>query len=147
MDGGIMLAKLRRVLVLFALATLCSLPLYAHQVALKNGFVIHFQKYRVADNKLYYVGDSGKEVAVPLSTINMELTQQLNTAEKTPLKLPGMSATQETNGDGQPASLGELAQRLRSKDAKTTNQRVFTNDDFSHTASPDTLPGAPSTKD
>lgn len=130
----------------FALITLCSLPLHAHQAALKNGFVIHFQKYRVEGNNLYYVGDDGKEISVPLSTINMELTRQLNTAEKTPLKLPGMSATNATNGDGPPASLGELAQRLRPGDAKTTKQRVFTDDNFSHTAGPDALSGAPSTK-
>ncbi len=132
--------------VAFALTTLCSVRLYAHQVALKNGFVVHFQKYRLAANNLYYLGDDGKEVSVPLSTINMELTQQLTAAEKTPLKLPGMSATKATNGDGQPPSLGELAQRLRSGDAKTTNQRVFTDDNFSHTVSADALPGAPSTK-
>jgi len=135
-----MLAKLRRVLVLFALATLCSLPLYAYQVALKNGFVIHFQKYRVADNKLYYVGDSGKEVAVPLSTINMELTQQLNTAEKTPLKLPPEATTKAVNGGSQPTSLGALAQSIadvarknQTKDAHVTAKRVWTSDDFPST--------------
>jgi len=124
----------------FALIMLCYLPLYAHQVALKNGFVIHFQKYRVADNNLYYLGDDRKEVSVPLNTINMELTQQLNTAEKTPLKLPTEATTKAVSDGSQPASLGVLAQRIadvarknQTKDAHITAKRVWTSDDFSST--------------
>jgi hypothetical protein len=140
------MSKLLQSAVVVLFGVFSALPSSAQQVALKSGFVVQIQKYHVAGNKLYYVGPDGKAVSVPLDQINMELTQQLNAAEKTPLKLPGMSATNETDRDDRAASLGEQAKRLRPEDSKATNQRVFTDDNFSHTATSDALPGASSTK-
>jgi hypothetical protein len=47
----------------------------AHQVALKDGRVIQFEKYRVADGALVYTGSDGKEAKIALADIDLGRTR------------------------------------------------------------------------
>lgn len=126
-----LLSKFSQAAFLVLFAALLVAPSWAQQVVLKDGFVVHIHKYHVSADKLYYVGDDGKQTSILLSDINLALTQQLNAEEKTALKLPGMSNTRKTTtADQKTESLGELAQRLRPKNLKPATQRVFTNENF-----------------
>ncbi len=119
---------MRRVLIL-GFAAICLAPsLCAYDVALENGSVIHFQKYRVADNKLIYLSESGEELSVPMSDINLSLTRQMNEKEKPPLELPGLTGNAKTKQSPEP--LGDVARQLGVKPESDAEGHVFTNDDF-----------------
>lgn len=110
-----------------ALALIGAKPLAAYEIALKDGRIVHCKKYRVADGKLYFTDDTGRDDSVPLDSINLDLTGQLNRNEKPSLELPGLLSGDESKGAPQ-TSLGEIARRLRSEKPVSTG-RVFTNDD------------------
>lgn len=103
------------------------LPLSAHQLVLKDGRIIKFDKYRVTETTVLYVDADGKEIAVPLRGVDLERTQQLNAQESVPLKLPGMVSP--ASGVNDEAPLGDTARKAKGKD-KTATKRVYTNDDF-----------------
>jgi hypothetical protein len=102
----------------------------AHQVALKDGRIVQFEKYRVADGSLVYTGSDGKEAKVALADIDLTRTRQLSAADVPPLDLPGLANPGATPSPDQ--SLGAIARKVRPKDANVTGQRVFTDDDLSH---------------
>lgn len=111
--------------------------LFAYDVVLKNGLVIHFQKYRVAEDKLFYTIDSGKETSVPLSEINIRATDQLNRTEEPPLNLPGFredSTTPAANQVGAP--LGDIVKHAQPRNRNVETRRVYTNDDFRSSSPP-----------
>jgi len=112
-----------------AILLLVALPAFAHEVALKDGRIIQFQKYRTSETALLYIDDQGKEVSIPLDSINLDRTCELNTKENPPLNLPGMIATSSSaNLNGQ-ASLGDMARKLR-KDEPQATRRTYTTDDL-----------------
>jgi hypothetical protein len=124
--------KLRQlVLALMLLATFASI-VAAHQIALKDGRIIQFEKYRVVDGQLFYVNSDGKEVQVALSSIDLDRTRVLSASDSPPLELPGLfpNNVMVSPKDGQ--SLGEIARQVRPKDTKVTAQRTFTDDDVAH---------------
>jgi hypothetical protein len=133
----------RKFLVGLGLYLSLTMSVDAYHVALKNGQVIEFQKYRVTETALLYIDPAGNEIHLKLSDINMERTQQLNLSEKAPLDLPGfvqkpLPAT--PSSDNQP-SLGDLARKAHKG---TTNKRVFTNDDVATTSPDSSGPGSSS---
>jgi len=110
--------------VLF-LATLAS----AHQVALRNGAVIQFEKYRVVNNELLYLDASGVERSVRLTDINYARTKELNASENPPFNLPLLSAN-SAPAKTAPMPLGDVARQVGAKPETEAEGRVFTNDDF-----------------
>src|SRR5208282_6585737 len=75
------------------LALICLAPvLYAYDVALRDGRVIHFQTYRVVNKELLYTPENGVEQSVLLSDINFERTRELNEKANPPLDLAGWVA-------------------------------------------------------
>lgn len=112
-----MSARLGFLLIMLGLFVLVALPLYAYQVALKDGRIIEFQKYRVAGGHLYYVASDGKEATTPLAAIDLERTRQLNAGASPPLALPGLMASDVSSGQAEP-SLGDYARKLREKQSK-----------------------------
>jgi len=42
------------------------------------------------EEKLFYIGEGGKEIAIPLNSIDLDRTRQLNAQEPVPLDLSGM---------------------------------------------------------
>lgn len=117
-------------------------PVEAHQVVLKNGRVIQFEKYRVTEQLLLYVDNNGKEVGVPLSEIDLDHTRELSATDTEPLVLPGLvHSPPDSNSNTQP-TLGDMARNLRKKDAGATSKRVFTNDDVASAPS-DTAGSSP----
>jgi hypothetical protein len=92
----------------------------AYDVVLKTGAVIHFQKYRLSGNQLFYVAESRKEVSVPLSDINLAATREKNENANPPLATPGLY----------PAPLGDIARNLNGKPETNPEGYVFTDDDF-----------------
>jgi hypothetical protein len=119
----------RFALALFLVASVLALPLLAYDVALKDGRIIHFKKYRVAESKLCFTDDEGREDSVELESINIDLTRQLNRNENPPLELPGLSKNQANEAPPQQPSLGDLARQVRGN-KPTTTQRIYTNDDL-----------------
>jgi hypothetical protein len=124
---------LHRVLTLgFAMLLLAPL-LCAYDVALRNGTVIHFQTYRVVNNELLYLAESGEERSVLLTDINFARTRELNENADPPLDLQNwidtMNAARKTSPPPKPP-LGDVAQQLGLKGAVDAEGRVFTNDDF-----------------
>ena len=114
---------------LLPILLLWALPVSAYTVALKDGQVIQFRKYRATETALLYVDDQGKEISIPLASVDLERTSELNTKENPPLNLPGLIATSPGRDlDSQP-SLGEIARNFRKKDATAPSTRVFSNDD------------------
>jgi hypothetical protein len=119
------------------LALVLVFPLYAYHVALKNGRIIEFQRYRATETALLYVDDQGREISVPLGSIDLDRTRELNSKENPPLSLEDLiKISTSKNPDDQP-SLGEVARSVRKKDASAARGRVFTNDDVAP-ASPTT---------
>lgn len=114
---------------LLPILLLVALPLFAYDVVLKDGRVIRFQKYRATETDLLYIDDQGKEISIPLDSVDLDRTRELNTKENPPLNLPGLITTSAgRNLDGQP-SLGEIARNFRKKDATAPSKRVLSNDD------------------
>lgn len=130
-----MVERLRRLLTLgFAVILLAPL-LCAYQVALRNGSVIHFEKYRVVNNELLYVSQSGEERSVLLTDINFARTEELNAKENPPLDVQAlidqMNAARKDASAPKPAPpLGDVARQLGLKGDGNAEGRVFTNDDF-----------------
>jgi hypothetical protein len=121
--------KLIRFLVFVGLIAAMASPTSGHQVALKDGKIIKFQKYRATETHLSYVDENGKEISVLLSDIDMERTRQLNASENPPLDFPGLaSAASQGTSVGQP-SLGQIARNLR-KNKPEPAKHAFTTDDF-----------------
>jgi hypothetical protein len=118
-----------------ALVICVVVPLHAYELVLKNGKIVHFQKYRVDGQELRYVDADGNESSISLSEVDMDRTRDLNSKESPALELPGLS--NRKNGDRavvdpQP-SLGEIARKLREKgqvQTPLTSKRTFTNDDI-----------------
>jgi len=124
------MSKLARTLLgLLAILIFIALPLFAYEVALKDGRVIHFQKYRVTETDLFYVDDQGKEIPIPLSSVDFDRTRKLNANENPPFDLPGLATRTELSSSKSEPSLGDIAKKVRPKSAKVTTQRVFTNED------------------
>jgi len=113
--------------IVLPLVSVIAEPIMAYVVALKDGRMVHFKQYHVADGKLYFTNDGGRDDSVPLDSINLDLTGQLNRDAKPPLELPGLLRGDENKGAPQ-NSLGEIARRLRNK-KPVSAERVFTNDD------------------
>jgi hypothetical protein len=111
-------------------AALFAPPVRAHQVALRDGRVIQFEKYRVADGSLVYTGSDGKEAKIALADIDLTRTRQLSAADVPPLDLPGLANQGAAPSPEQ--SLGAIARKVRPKDTSVTGQRVFTDDDVAH---------------
>jgi hypothetical protein len=131
-----MVGRLHRVLTI-AFAVLFLAPLLcAYDVALRNGSVIHFQKYRVVNNELLYTPEGGQERSVLLSDINFARTRELNVKENPPLDLAGwidkMNAAKKSPAPPKPPPppLGDVARQLGLKGEVDAEGRVFTNDDF-----------------
>lgn len=121
---------IRRNLVMLFLAALVALPLCAYDLVLNDGRVINFQKYRVEGDKLFYIGNDGKEVSISLTDVDLGRTRQLNVAATPPLELPGLKNPSEPTSANTPTSLAEIARKVR-KSNPTTSKRVFTSEDFS----------------
>jgi len=123
---------------LLAILLLVALPVLAYEVALKDGRVIQFQKYRASENALLYIDDQGKEISIPLSSVDLDRTRELNAKENPPLNLPGLITTSaSSNLDSQP-SLGEIARQLRARQGAkeiAPTKHTYSSDDF--------IPGAP----
>jgi hypothetical protein len=124
-----------RNLILFwlTLVALIAVPLRAHQVALKDGKTIQFERYHSTETMLFYTAGDGKEVAIPLKDVDLERTRRLNATEPMPLDLPGLIPPGGTNG-GEP-SLADIARQQRKGISVTPAKRVLTDDDVPH-ASP-----------
>jgi hypothetical protein len=131
----ITMAKLVRIFLGFLpILLLGAFPVFAYEVALKDGRIIQFQKYRVARDKLYYIAADEREQSVQLITIDVERTRELNAKEVVPLELPGLvaQARSETT-DSQAASLGEIARQLRAKrvaEEQIPTKHTYSSDDF-----------------
>jgi hypothetical protein len=103
----------RTFLGILAILLLVVSPLFAYDVVLKDGSVIHFQKYRATETALLYIDDQGKEISIPLTSVDLDRTRELNAKENPPLNLPGLvTASSSANPDGQ-ASHGDIARNLR----------------------------------
>jgi hypothetical protein len=105
--------------------------LYAYHVALKNGRIIEFQRYRATETALLYVDDQGREISVPLGSIDLDRTRELNSAESPALDLPGMQARDPSKTSEYQVSLGEAARRVN-RGPTPTRKRIFTDDDVAH---------------
>jgi hypothetical protein len=126
----VIMAKLSRIISgILATLLLVAVPVFAYEVTLKDGRVIQFQKYRVTETALLYIDEQGGEISIPLDSVDVDRTRELNIKENPPLNLPGLITTSASgNVDSQP-SLGEIARKLRKKDATATSRRVLSNDD------------------
>jgi hypothetical protein len=126
------------------MAVLFLAPLvFAYQVALRNGAVVHFQKYRVVNNELLYLAESGEERSILLTDINFARTRELNEKENPPLDLDSligkMNAARKSAAP-KPAQppLGDVVHQLGLKPESAAEGRVFTDDDFPSSPVPPT---------
>jgi hypothetical protein len=124
--------KLCSVILVLCLLAIFAPTIMAHQIALKDGSVIRFDKYRVVEGQLFYVNSEEKEVQIALSSVDLERTRALSASDSPPLDLPGLMPRNPVavQSDGQ--TLGDVAKQVRPKDAKVTSQRTFTDDDVAH---------------
>jgi len=95
-----------RMLSALTLITLTAVPLYAHRLALKNGDTLQFENYQVSESTLFYTSADGKQIAIPLTNVDLDRTQQLNANETVPLDLPGIILPSSHGTDGAQSSLG-----------------------------------------
>jgi hypothetical protein len=124
---------MRRVLILGLVVIFFAPLLRAYDVALRNGSVIHFEKYRVVNKELLYTSESGEERSILLSDINFARTRELNEKENPPLDLAGWIARMNAptkSPPPPPPPLGDVARQLLPKGEVDPDGRVFTNDDF-----------------
>src|ERR1700687_1992295 len=92
----------RTFLGILAILLLVAVPVFAYEVALKDGRVIQFQKYQASELSLFYIDDQGKEISLPLSSIDLDRTRELNAKENPPFNLPGLITTSSSaNPNGQ----------------------------------------------
>jgi hypothetical protein len=130
-----MVGMIRRLLMLGVAVILLAPLLCAYQVALRNGTVIHFQKYRVVNNELLYLAATGEERSVLLTDINYARTRELNAKENPPLDVHALIAQMNVARKAAPPPkpappLGDVARQLGLKGEVNAEGRVFTNDDF-----------------
>ncbi len=133
------------VVALFSLVV-CG-QVFAYQLAMKNGSVVQFQRYRVENGSVICTDEAGKEVSVALADVDMERTKTLNAQETPPLDLSPAPAAgtkpAENAAAGQPTSaaaepsLGDSARNLRQqgKAHPTSKKHSFTDDDVQSTGS------------
>lgn len=126
---------MRRVLILGFVVIFLAPLLCAYDVALRNGSVVHFEKYRVVNKELLYISPAGDERSVLLSDINFARTRELNEKADPPLDLAGwieqMNAPKKPPVPPPPPTpLGDIARELRLKGEVDPEGRVFTDDDF-----------------
>jgi len=127
--------RLKRPVLLLMLALLVGVPsLYAYDVALRNGTVIHFQNYRVVNQELLYRAEDGTEKSVPLSAINFARTRELNASADPPLDLDAwvanMNAPKKAPAASSQQPLGDAIRKMGLKGEIDPEGRVFTDDDF-----------------
>lgn len=144
-----------RVLILGFVVISLSPMLYAHDVALRNGSVIHFQNYRVVNNELLYKSKGGQEQSILLTDINFARTRELNENENPPLDVAGLIAKMNTARKSPappkppPPPLGDVVRQLGLKGDVDAEGHVFTNDDFPSSPIPpapeNATPSAPTT--
>lgn len=123
---------MRRLWVLLGglcLTAMVAPPALAHQIALKSGRVVQFERYRVTETLLFYTDSSGKEVKIALADIDLDRTRDLSVPDNPPLDLPGLSHSNPKGSNAASQSLGDAARSVRKKDASTALKRVFTDDD------------------
>jgi hypothetical protein len=113
-----------------AILLFVSLPVFAYSVVLKDGRVIQFQKYRVVEATLLYIDDKGKEISLPLDSIDLVRTHQVNVGQNPPFDLPGPATAAPSEKCEEQSSLGELARKYRKVERGTT-KRIYTTDDIS----------------
>jgi hypothetical protein len=124
----------------FCLVALFSLlacgSVAAYELAMKNGTVVQFQKYRVENGMVICKDEAGREVSFALSDVDMERTKALNAAATPPLELSGAGPAVPGSAD-ESQSLGDAARALRQegKAHATGQKRSYTDDDMAHTAS------------
>jgi hypothetical protein len=135
-----------RFITVLAASILSAISVGAHTVALKDGRLIQFQQYRTTENALLYVDDHGKEISIPLTSIDLDRTRELSAGDKPPLDLPGLSPPDRPQTNAENQSLGELARQRRPTEAQTTTKQVWTSDDF-RSASEDEAPIAAKTQE
>jgi hypothetical protein len=121
-----------RILFGLILVAFMAVPLRAYRLALKDGKTVQFEKYRATETVLFYTGGDGKEIAIPLTDVDLDRTQQLNVQEPVPLDLPGLVPAGGTNGTE--PSLGELARQQRKNKSGAGAKRVLTDDDVAHSS-------------
>jgi hypothetical protein len=118
--------------VMLAIFFLAAIPACAHTVALKDGRLIKFQRYRTTENALLYMDDQGREISVSLSAIDLDRTRLLNSGESPTLDLPGMQINDSSKTVESQPSLGELARKVTKPAPAGPVKRVFTDDDVAH---------------
>lgn len=92
-----------------------------------------FQKYRASGTALLYIDDKGKEISIPLSSVDLDRTRELNAKENPPLNLPGLIESSDSGATNNQPSLGEAARKLRENRPQTT-KRIYDNADFQSTS-------------
>ena len=120
----------RRFRKVLTVSLLVVFPACAYTLVLKDGRLIKFQTYRATESALLYIDDQGREISIPLSSIDFDRTAQLNAEEKPALVLPGMQAQKIIENNEPQPSLAEVARKTKS--TTTPAKRVFTDDDVVH---------------
>jgi hypothetical protein len=122
---------MRRHLLAFPVALLLVGSVDAYQLALKDGTRIRFVAYRTTETTLFYTDEHNHESSIPLSSIDLDRTQQLNAEERPALILPGMAVQPAARSSVSTVSLGEAAHNV-SKAPTSTAKHTFTDDDVRH---------------
>jgi hypothetical protein len=94
---------------LLAILVLGTGPVFAYEIALKDGRVIKFEIYRVTEGSLLYINENGRQITVPLSDLDLDRTQQLNSQEAVPLVLPGAAPPSRRSPQTAAPSLADTA--------------------------------------
>jgi hypothetical protein len=123
----------RTFLGILAILLLVPVLVFAYEVVLKDGRVIQFQKYRASETALLYIDDQGTEISIPLSSVDLDRTRELNAKENPPLNLPGLTKSSDSSATENHPSLGETARKLR-KNGPQTAKRVYDNTDLQSTS-------------
>ena len=135
-------------IALFTVLAVC--PTTAYQLAMKNGSVVQFEKYRVESGNVICTDAAGKEQPVALADVDIERTNALNAKETPPLDLSGatataagIAATSQPAGTSDGSSLGDAARDLRAqgKAHPASQKRTFTNNDVPSSPSAGSLAG------
>jgi hypothetical protein len=136
--------RLMQSLLVAAIASLCGASLLAYQLAMKDGRIVEFKKYRVEGERVFYTDAGGKEVSLALADVDVERTKTLNAKESPPLdlsaastKLADNAAADQAASSSDPPSLGDAARALR-KEGKAHpagQKHAYTDDDMAHAPS------------
>ena len=133
---------------------LCS-PLLAYQLAMKDGRIVEFQKYRVENGNVICTDANGKETSVMLGDVDLEKTKTLNAKETPALDLGSVQSgdSSPAAGPGEEGSLGDAARKMRQqgKAHASSQKHKFTDDDVTHASNSvpetDQKDGKPATGD